>query len=496
MKVLLINPLSGWFKYDQMSMPPLGLLILAAKLREDGHEVKYLDRNSSYFRNSRLRLGLVSSTLEGVDKELVTCLSDFKPDLVGITMMTCQIKDSKHIVKLTRNKSEGGVKIIAGGYHPTCEPDSIFNDLPELDAIVRGQGEHAIAEIARGVSLRLVPSVSYPTWDRKPSFLEIFNTKSRLVKVTHNAAPKWMKENNLTIGPARDLLDTQFYQKEGDDVINCYYFKNPASIITSQGCPKRCSFCASVIMEPKLYFNPWQSMIDEIELLVENGATGLFFYDINFPVHKKRTEAFSSAMIASGLSERVKWVACASADNLPYDLLPLMRRAGCVGLVFGFESNSQKILDILNKETDVRKNQLAVDACLANDIRPQSGFIIGVPGETERDINLSLEFIEKNRLLSSLNVILPLPATAINKKLQEDGKLNPRHPDYWGLISDTNAPLTKDRVYSDIPFDRFVDIYEQGMRNVCAPTWETLYIDKPTDFTLEKDRTFSSLVIA
>lgn len=480
-----------------MSMPPLGVLIVASKLREDGHEVAFVDRNSSFFRATRLGLGQKEQSLDKLDYELICRLHEFRPHLVGITMMTCQLKDSSRVAEIVKRVCGDDVKIVAGGYHPTCEPESIFTNVPELDAIIRGQGEYTMSAIAGGGVLGLIPGVSYPTWDRKTSSWDALHNflarRRKVIKVTHNTETKWSKERIFTVSPARDLIDTNFYQKEGDDVINCYYFKQPASIVTSQGCPKNCSFCASKLMESKLYFSPYQKMIDEIEGLVDDGVSGLFFYDINFPVHKKRTEAFSSAMIATGLSEHVKWVACASADNLPYDLLPDMRKAGCVGLVFGFESASQKVLNTLNKETDVALNQRAVDACVANDIRPQSGFIIGVPGETKEDIKLSLDFIERNQLLSSLNVLLPLPATAINKQLISQGKLDPNHPDYWGIISDTNAPLTKERVYCDIPFDEFVDIYNDGMKNVCAPTWKTLYIDKPTEPLELKNSNFSSL---
>ncbi len=481
MKILLINPLSGYFKYDQMSMPPLGLLIVAAKLREEGHEVLLIDRNSEFFRPMRLEFGKENLPVDELNCKFRDVLRKFPPDFVGITLMTCQLKDTKHIAKLIKRECGNDLKIIAGGYHPTCEPESIFSDVPELDAVVRGQGEFAITDIASGKSIETTQGVSYPVWDRKPSASDFFRNKffgSRsIVKVNHNAESKWSKDRFFTVKPAVDLIDQEFYQKEGDDVINCYYFKKPASIVTSRGCPNRCAFCASKLMEPRLYFSPYQRMITEVESLVDQGVTGLLFYDINFPVYKKRTDAFASAMIDSGLSEKVKWVACASANNLPYDLLPKMRRAGCVGLIFGFESASQRVLDILNKGIDVSLNQKAIDACLANDIRPQSGFIIGVPGETKDDIELSLDFIQRNQLLSSLNILLPLPGTAINRQLIANGRLNPRHPDYWGLISDTNAPLIKERIYCDIPFNEFVEIYNTGMRDVCAPTWKTLYID-------------------
>jgi anaerobic magnesium-protoporphyrin IX monomethyl ester cyclase len=484
MRVLLINPLSGYFKIDPMSMPPLGLLIIAQKLREEGNEVIFVDRNADYFRSTKLNLGAQAASLDELDNNLIVQLNQFRPRVVGLTTMTCQLKDARRIAKISRRECAGEIKIIAGGYHPTCEPESIFTDIAELDAIVRGQGEYAMSAIAAGEELESIHGVSYRTIEGKSSkkdgWRNYFSLRRIRIKIIHNPDGKWSNERPFAVFPARDLTDASFYNREGDDVINCYYFKKPASIVTARGCPKSCSFCASKLMEPRLYFSPYQKMIEEIGRLADNGVTGLLFYDINFPVHRKRTKAFAAAMIASGLSERVKWLVCASAGNLPYDLLPSMRKAGCIGMVFGFESASQKVLDILNKKTDVALNQKAVDACVANDIRPQSGFIIGVPGETRKDINLSLEFIKRNQLLSSLNLLLPLPGTEINKRLISQGILDQKNPDYWGIISDTNAPLTKERVYCDIPFDEFVGIYNNGMKNICAPTWKTLYIDKPT----------------
>ncbi len=484
MRVLLINPLSGYYHYDPMPMPPLGLLIIAAKLRDEGHEVVFIDRNAGYFRGAVIHPALERKSIEELDQDLVSALGALKPELVGITLMTCQLRDVRRITALIRSTAGRDVVILAGGCHPTCEPESIFSDVPQLNAIVRGQGEHAIASIAGRQDLDVIPGVSYPIHDDRSTFevfYKVFSRRKRKpVAVKHNPREPSSRDRIFTALPARDLIDTAYYQREGDSVISCYYFKRPASIITSQGCPKRCSFCASRIMEPRFFFRPHQSMMEEIEHMVEvDGVTGLFFYDINFAVHRKRTEAFTSAMISTGLSEKVKWIACAAAANLPYGLLPAMRRAGCIGLVFGFESASQKILDILNKDTDVALNQKAVDACKANDIRPQSGFIIGVPGETEDDIMLSLDFIGRNELLSSLNVLLPLPGTELNRRLVSEGRLDPADPDYWGLISDTNAPLTAKRVHCDIPFERFVQLYEYGTQKVCASTWKTLYADDP-----------------
>ncbi len=484
---MLINPLSGWFKYDPMGMPPLGVLTVAAKLRREGHEVVFVDRNAQAFgnkENGAFAGGQDIDLIKALDKRTRSEVSRFKPDIVGLTVMTSQLRDARHVADLARSACRSQTLIVAGGYHPTSEPLTIFRDIPSLDIAVRGQGEFAMTLLADGLPLGKIPGLTYRAARREDrSVLSFFRRRRSELSpssILSTADGPWSKDRFFTVRPARDLLDKSYYQREGDGVINCYYFRQPASIISSRGCPKRCAFCASVLMEDKLFFSPVEALIQEIEELVDNGVTGLFFYDINFPVYRKRARSFCSAMVERGLADRVKWIACASADDLPYELLPDMRRAGCIGIVFGFESASQRVLDILGKRTAAELNQKAVDACKANDIRPQSGFIVGVPGETETDIRISLDFIAKNNLLSSLNLLLPLPGTPINKQLREMGKLNCEDPDYWGLIADTNAPIIPSRVYNDLPFDHFMELYNYGMQTVCAPTWKTVFADRPS----------------
>lgn len=487
MKFQFINPLSGHFKIDPMSMPPLGVLQLASMMRSHGHDVSFIDRNA-YLMST---LGCVGQPTTEQFRQLDRWTSDqirsFGPDVLGFSLMTCQLRDTQRCAAMARRLAGHDCRLIAGGYHPTTEPQSVFVDVPELDLIIRGQGEYPLLELASGKPLNEIAGITFANKGKRSawSIIDDFGLRRKAQtapELTANPDRRWRKEDCFPVRPARDLLDLSYYQRPGDSVINCYYFNGPGSIMTSMGCPKRCSFCASVMMESKLYFRPAHDVVDELEIMIdEQGVTGVFFYDINFPVHKKRTREICEAFVQRGISEKLKWVVCASADNLPHELLPEMRRAGCVGIVFGFESASQKMLDLLNKRIPAHMNQAAVDACKANDIRPQSGFIIGAPSETEDDIQMSLDFIAKNDLLSSLNVLLPLPGTPVNLQLRAMGKLDPAHPDYWGMISDTNAPLTPERVFSDIAFDRFVEIYETGMADVCAPTWKTLYVDAPVE---------------
>ncbi len=492
MKFLLINPLSGYFKYDPMSMPPLGLLYVAVRLRREGLDVYYLVRNSELYGADTCAEGGVvgqptDEQIERLNHWTRGVIQSFGPDVIGLTMMTCQWLDVQEMVELSREVGGEDVTILVGGYHPTTvDAPGLLRDFPGLDVAVRGRGEEAMSQLAAGKPWAEIHGLTYRKRSPRARGLRAIrrlfqSTREESVdsaEITHTPSAPFDRSTVLLGKPARDLLNSNYYSKSGNSTIGCYHFTRPSSIVTSIGCPWSCSFCASKIMEPKMAFRPVESVIEEMQEMVDDGVTGMFFYDINFLAWKKRALELIRAIIDSGLNKHVNWLACASAINFPQQLLPELREAGCIGLVFGMESASQKILDTLNKgPASPEQNQIAVDACKRNGIRPQSGFILGVPGEVEEDVQVTFDFIQSNDLLSSLNVLLPLPGTAVNRSLIADGKLDPNHPDYWGLIADTNAPLTADRVYSEIPYERFVELFDYGMSEICAPTWKTVYAD-------------------
>ncbi|MGK7346165.1 MAG: B12-binding domain-containing radical SAM protein [Candidatus Nitrospinota bacterium M3_3B_026] len=482
MRLALINPLSGHFHYDAMSMPPLGLLAIAGFSRQSGHDVIFIDRNAKYYHG--LSDIPEETRLTALNEWTRRRLAAFSPHIAGVTLMTCQMKDARLTVGLIRESLGGDVTVVMGGYHPTCEPVSIFKDIPETDIAVRGFGEEAMGDLLGGAPWDKIPGIAFradkrTTGDENPA-----------VVLTPERPVNWKRLSWPDV--ARDLMDTEYYFKAGRGIVG-FYFNHLTSIMTARGCNKSCDFCASKIMEPRLAFQSAPDVLARVErLILDYGLTGLFFYDINFPVWKTRTREVLDAFISSGVNKDVKWIACASADDLPYDLLPKMREAGCVGLNFGFESASQKVLDTLNKRTPAHKNQEAVDALEANGIRPISAFIMGVPGETEEDIHLTFDFIRRNRLFSGLNVLLPLPGTRINKRLVAEGRLDPSGPDYWGMISDTNAPLSPNRVFSDVPYERFIELYRYGITEICAPNNSLVYIDQPEESASSQDQRCSA----
>jgi radical SAM superfamily enzyme YgiQ (UPF0313 family) len=393
-------------------------------------------------------------------------------------MMTSQMFDVRYLSKEIRKRFGRTMRIVVGGYQSSLEPEATLLYLTDIDAAICGRGETAMGLLA----------------DSRHPLEETPNTVYRLQRSWHS---RFFHKDDTQLGygqktpafpqdklyyePSRDLLDADFYSHPSDSIISCYHFNRPFSMMTSLGCIHNCSFCASRLLEKKQHNRKIDAVISEIDSLISNySATALFFYDINFFVNIKRTKVLLEAIISTFLNSGLHWLASASATELDPDLLKLASKAGCVGLCFGFESGSDSMLERMNKTARVSDNQNAVELCREFGIRPQSGFIVGYPGETEQDLTASFEFIEKNSLLSSLNLLLPLPGTPVNKLLVEQGRLDPWAKNYYAIISDHRRPLSEEIVFSDMPYDRFVDLFHYGHSKVCAPTWKTIFIDQPS----------------
>lgn len=103
------------------------------------------------------------------------------------------------------------------------------------------------------------------------------------------------------------------------------------------------------------------------------------------------------------------WGANARVDNVSLDLFKLAKESGCRQITFGFESASQRILDILNKGTTVEQNKRAIELCKSVGIIPQGTFMIGNPTETLEDIQATQQFIEEHDVVAGICITTPFP---------------------------------------------------------------------------------------
>lgn len=368
--------------------PPLGLAYLAACLFEyrTDLQIEIID-------------GFLLNQNEYYDKIL-----NIEADIVGVSVTMSQLNQALMIPHMVKGKK---VKFIIGGPGVNLSSFRVYES--GYSVICYGEGERTIVELVHafenGLSLKDIDGISY------------INEEGKEVKT-----PPREPIENLDEIPfaARELLDMEKYIATWATNIGI----GVASAISSRGCPFSCRFCDRRTFGGKMRFMSPSKMIEEMMLLYDGfGAEMVFFEDDLFTVDRKRVLKFCSLM-KKELPGKM-WGANSRVDTIDQQMLSQMKQAGCVDLTFGVESGSQKILDLLGKGITVDQIEKAFRWVKEAGIKAGMFLIIGVPGETQEDIETTKRMITKlEPSYIDVSYLTPIPGTEIHettKHLIRDG---------------------------------------------------------------------------
>ncbi|MEM4723570.1 MAG: radical SAM protein, partial [Candidatus Hadarchaeum sp.] len=272
MRVLLISPPteSAITKVMGTTGPPLGLAYLASMIRGD-HDVKIVD-----------------AVAEGYDLEnLGRIIRSYDPELIGLTATTSMMPDAYETVKVAKKINEN-VKIVLGGPHVTFLPEVTMQECPQVDFIVRGEGEHTFKELVDSLEKKK---------DLKDILGLSFQHNGRVI----NNPPRGPVENVDDIPmPAYDLLPMKKYRAGKIEF---------GTVITSRGCPFNCIFCSSSLQFGK----KWRGhsvarTLEELSVLRrEYGKREIEFLDDTFTLQRSRAIALADEIRKEGLD--ITWTA-------------------------------------------------------------------------------------------------------------------------------------------------------------------------------------------
>ena len=358
MKVCLVNP--GVDKYNDT--PPINLAILAAYIETKGHEVIIIDKLAG----------------DNFEKKLL----DFQPDVAGITGTTPVITDAYRCADFCRHL---GVYTVLGGVHSSILPEE---SLRHADAVVVGEGEVAFIE--------LIESRAKGIFQSKP-----------------------IMDLDLIPPPAWRLLNMEFYTTVLSRVpMNFMAFADRHAImgnlLTSRGCPWNCTFCHNSYRTIVPRYNSAERVIQEIELLIHDyNITGLFFVEDNFFSNHARIKKICKLMKEKKID--IPWGANSRVDCINEEVLKQVAGCNCKQVTFGWESGSQRILNVLNKRTTVEMNRKSIQLCNQAGIKASGTFMIGNPTEKEEDIKMTQKFIAENDILGPIGICIttPYPGTKL-----------------------------------------------------------------------------------
>lgn len=412
-KLLLIYP-PVTFSQESMKQChlPLGLAYLSAVAKEVC-EVKVLDcAVEGYYREERvsdrfLRYGL---SFEDIKKEI----EKFKPDMVGVScLFSSQFQNVKEVCKRTK-EIDRDILTVIGGTHPSFLYNECLEE-PAIDFVIRGEGEFSLKDLIE-------------CFEKKKDPIEVAGLAFRVDDTLKETAHRKPHQNLDEIPfPARELFPLEKYFKIGLPM-GILYKKRPfMNMITSRGCPYRCTFCSSTNFWGNKYrTRSPENVLDEMEDLVNRfGIKEIKFFDDNLTADKERAKRIFKGMIERGI--KLSWNTPNGIHivNLDDEMLALMKESGCYELTLAIESGDQYVLkNIIHKPIELNDIERAVSKIKRAGLGCYGFFIIGFPGETKEQIQRTLDFSRKLDLdRISVFIANPLPGTALFELCKEMGYL-------------------------------------------------------------------------
>ncbi len=350
---------------------PFFLSYTAGLLLKDRHDVHVLD----------------GVALDYDDEQFIKEAQGLHPEVILLETTTPTIEHDIYISQ--RLKEATCAKIILAGPHATVYADSIMKNSPCIDYILKGEYELNCAELIKKLSnnsqIRDVSNLVYRDSDQ--------------IITSANAIDRNKSLDILPI-PARKLFPSNKFND-----INRYWdgfcqFRPAIQMQATRGCPYQCYFCLwnEVMYNTKEYrkFSTYR-VIEEMEYVIkEYGAREIYFDDDDFTIDKTYVSEICHLIIKRKMD--IKWSCMADAINLDKEMLKLMGQAGCIGVKFGIESLSPKVLQMIGKPISLEKANEIAKHCRKYKIKSHAAFAIGLLNEDIDSLN------ETYRRIRTLNV--------------------------------------------------------------------------------------------
>jgi len=393
MRVLLVNPPSP----ERLGSPLLGMQYVAAALLESGAEVRVVDAAA---RGDAPDAGAVI-------REAVA----FRPRVIGMSLFTRWVW---HAYRLADElAARGPWTLVAGGAHVTVRPEETLRR--GFDVALCGEAERGIVRLVAALEghgrVEDVPGVVF----RRPDGRLAHGPPAERIDDLDALAPPYL---------AQDLFDPAWYGARGASV-------TPGGILTSRGCPARCTFCANYVTGRAFRDRAAHEVVREIRAWNEGWGVEFFpFWDDAFTVKPARLRELCAAFERS-FDFPFGFNAITRANLVTPELLAAMRRAGLAHVNFGVESGDDRILAAIKK--GIRTDQVVRALTWAKELglATACNFMLGFPQEDEAALERTLRFMERIAPLtdtfSTLGVVVPFPGTP----MYDDFHLEYGFTDWW-----------------------------------------------------------------
>ena len=410
-KVLFVEPPKDiWFVMGEYLPPPYGIIQLAAYLEEKVEDVtvEVLDCNAEKVDWAQMEQRIASSN----------------PDIVcSSSLATCNTYAVAKTLE-TAKRVAPSILTVTGGQHFTATAKESLETYPEIDMIVRGEGEQTLTELVKHLIA-------------KKSILEIQGLSFRKSgQIIHNS-PRPLIEN------LDDLPFPGYHLVK--DLMSKYHFSamaadnSPYALVEgSRGCSHECTFCSQ--------WKHWQAcwrvksserIADEIKYCNETfGSKFIWLTDDNFGAGNRPKE-IAEAILKRELSKDVAWFVQARCDDIirNKEILPKLKESGLSWVLLGVENSNPSTLDAFKKGITPQDAKTAVKLLKDNGIFAHAMMIIGQRKDTLESIWRLKEFAnELDPDFIMFGILTPFPGTEIYEEANRNGWIMDKNWTHYDMI--------------------------------------------------------------
>ncbi len=425
MKILLATLSADKYRHEgDNSAYAVGVGYISSVLKKEGHEVKMIS--------------LTRQSVESSSEEFFSTYESLNPDIVGLSIFSPnRIATFKVIEKLRSLPEPQRPHIIIGGIHTTVMYEQIIKKYPEVVAVI-GEGERTIVELVKALELNL--------------------------KLDAIKGIAYYKDGVIVLTERRELIEDLDSLPFPDHEV--FFKMEPSrtigSILTSRGCPSRCSFCSlKVLSNRRVRKRSVENVVEEIKYLKQKfpRIETILFLDDTLLLDNKRVIELCKLLKEADLGLRF---GCeARVMPISREMFVWMKKAGFFGIMFGLETGSEKMLESIHKGIN-REDVLALMRII-EPFKFKIGFFIicGFPEEDNHTIRESVEFIQSIQTKQYVEILwvsklYVFPGTEIYESMKSAGRIT---DEYW-MTEETIPYYTVDhsleqlKKYEDYMMDR------------------------------------------
>ncbi len=359
MKIVLTTSPRAEGDLERKGLPFLGIGYIAAYIEKfSNHKVEIFDVHTYGFTAS-----------EAADK-----IVEKKPDVVGVHAITDNRFKAIALAKELKKRKKD-IIIVFGGPHFSSTARDALENVPEIDYIIRGEGENAMIQLLEAI-------------ENKRNFSDVsglaYKKDGQIVE--RPLADLVMNLDELPM-PAWHLFDLKVYTKPIDGT-----HIRAIGVLSGRGCPNLCVYCANA--RKVLRLRSPKNFVDEVEFLYkEYGYRGFDFWDDTMTLVKEHIRGVCEEILRRKLD--IVWYARARVNTVDEELLRLMRKAGCIRISYGVESGSQRILKVIKKNITIKQARMAVELSSKVGMAVVTNFMVNLPEETMEDLKMTMALMKE-----------------------------------------------------------------------------------------------------